>query len=58
MKAQLAFLGLQATVKSAVVKNQTWHRVQLGPFSSETKLSRAKNLLIRNDIKYMQLSRP
>jgi cell division protein FtsN len=58
MKAQLAFLGLQATVKSAVVKNQTWHRVQLGPFSSETKLSRAKNLLIRNDIKYMQLSQP
>jgi cell division protein FtsN len=57
-KAQLAFLGLQATVKSAVVKNQTWHRVQLGPFSSETKLSRAKNLLIRNDIKYMQLSQP
>ena len=50
MKARLAFLGLQATVKSAVVKNQAWHRVQLGPFSSETKLSRAKNLLIRNDI--------
>lgn len=58
MKAKLAFLGLQATVKSAVVDNQTWHRVQLGPFSSETKLSRAKNLLIQNDIKYMQLSKP
>jgi len=58
MKARLAFLGLQATVKSAVVKNQTWHRVRLGPFSSETKLSRAQNLLIRNDIKYMQLSQP
>ncbi len=58
MKAQLAFLGLQATVKSAVVNNQTWHRVQLGPFSSETKLSRAKNLLIQNDIKYMQRSLP
>ena len=58
MKARLAFLGLQATVKSAVVDNQTWHRVQLGPFSSETKLSRAKNLLIQNDIKYIQLSQP
>jgi len=58
MKAELAFLGLQATVKSAVVDNQTWHRVQLGPFSSETKLSRAKNLLIQNDIKYMQRSQP
>jgi cell division protein FtsN len=58
LKAQLAFLGLQATVKSAVVNNQTWHRVQLGPFSSETKLSHAKNLLIENDIKYMQRSQP
>jgi cell division protein FtsN len=58
LKAQLAFLGLQATVKSAVVNDQTWHRVQLGPFSSETKLSRAKNLLIENDIRYMQRSLP
>ena len=58
MKAELAFLGLQATVKSAVVDNQTWHRVQLGPFSSETKLSQAKNLLIENHIKYMQRSLP
>jgi cell division protein FtsN len=58
MKAQLAFLGLRATVKSAVVDNRTWHRVQLGPFSSETKLSRAKNLLIENNIKYMQRSQP
>ena len=58
LKAQLAFLGLQATVKSAVVDNKTWHRVQLGPFSSETKLSRAKNLLIENDINYMQRSLP
>ncbi len=58
LKAQLAFLGLQATVKSAVVNDQTWHRVQLGPFASQTKLSRAKNLLIENDIKYMQRSLP
>ena len=58
LKAELAFLGLQATVKSAVVDNKTWHRVQLGPFPSETKLSRAKNLLIENDYKYMQRSLP
>jgi len=58
LKAQLAFLGLQATVKSAVVGDKTWHRVQLGPFSSQTKLSRAKNLLIENDIRYMQRNAP
>jgi len=56
LKAQLAFLGLEASVKAAVVKQETWHRVQLGPFASETSLSRAKNLLIENKIKYMQRS--
>ena len=58
LKAQLAFLGLQATIKSAVVNDETWHRVQLGPFASQTKLSRAKNLLIENRIKYMERSQP
>ncbi|TNF91092.1 MAG: SPOR domain-containing protein [Gammaproteobacteria bacterium] len=56
LKAQLALLGLEASVKSAVVNNETWHRVQLGPFASESSLSRAKNLLIENNIKYMQRS--
>ena len=58
LKAQLALLGLEAKVKSAVVKDETWHRVQLGPFASETSLSRAKNLLIENRIDYMQRSLP
>ncbi len=58
LKAQLAFLGLEANIKSAIVNDQTWHRVQLGPFASETKLSHAKNLLIENKIKYMQRSQP
>jgi len=56
LKAQLAFLGLEASIESAVVNDETWHRVQLGPFASETSLSRAKNLLIENRIKYMQRS--
>ena len=56
LKAQLAFLGLEASIKAAVVNEETWHRVQLGPFASETSLSRAKNLLIENRIKYMQRS--
>jgi cell division protein FtsN len=58
LKAQLAMLGLQASVKSALVNDDTWHRVQLGPFASETNLSRTKNLLIENRIKYMQRSMP
>lgn len=54
LKAQLAFLGLQARIKSAEINDETWHRVQLGPFASNSKLSRAKNLLIENHIKYIQ----
>jgi cell division protein FtsN len=54
LKAQLAFLGFQATIKSALVNDETWHRVQLGPFASNSRLSQAKNLLIENEIKYMQ----
>ena len=58
LKAQLAFLGLEARVRSAVVNDETWHRVQLGPFASQSRLSRAKNLLIENEIKYMQRNLP
>ena len=58
LKAQLAFLGLEAKVKSAVVADETWHRVELGPFASNSQLSRAKNLLLENDIAYMQRNLP
>lgn len=54
LKAQLAFLGLEAKIQLAEVSDDTWHRVQLGPFASNSKLSRAKNLLIENEIQYIQ----
>jgi len=53
-KAELAFLGLEASVKTAEVDDETWHRVQLGPFARNSKLSRVINLLIENDIQYIQ----
>jgi cell division protein FtsN len=56
LKAQLAFLGLEANVNSANVNGSTWHRVVLGPFASNSKISRAKNLLLENGIKYVQRS--
>lgn len=56
LKAQLAFLGLEAKVHSANVDGSTWHRVVLGPFASNSKISRAKNLLLENGIKYVQRS--
>lgn len=56
LKAELAFLGLEAKVHSANVNGATWHRVVLGPFASNSKISRAKNLLLENGIKYVQRS--
>ncbi|MCZ6882906.1 MAG: SPOR domain-containing protein [Gammaproteobacteria bacterium] len=56
LKAQLAFLGLEADIKSAVVNDGTWYRVMLGPFAANSELSRAINRLIENDIDYMQRS--
>ena len=56
LKAQLALLGLEANVKSAKVNNDTWHRVLLGPYGDNGELSRAKNQLIGNGIKFMQRS--
>ncbi|MFT5219450.1 MAG: cell division protein FtsN [Planctomycetota bacterium] len=54
LKAQLAFLGLEAKIKSAVVNADTWYRVQIGPFDSNTRLSQAKNMLIENDIGFIE----
>jgi len=57
-KARLAFFGLEAKIFSANVNNQTWYRVQLGPFKTQHKLSQAKNRLIENDIQYIEKADP
>ncbi len=54
MKAQLALLGLEAKIESAEVNSSIWHRVVLGPYGNNGKLSRTKNLLIENSIKFIQ----
>ena len=56
LKAQLAFLGLEADVKSALVNDDTWYRVMLGPFGANSELSRTQNLLLENKIVYMRRS--
>ena len=59
MKAQLALLGLEAKIESAEVNSSIWHRVVLGPYRNNGKLSRTKNLLIGNRIKFIQrVNRP
>jgi len=56
LKAQLAFLGLEAKIESAQIDDSTWHRVLLGPYADNGELSRTKSQLIENSIEYMQRS--
>ena len=58
MKAQLAFLGLEAKIHKAVLDDETWHRVQLGPYASTSEQSRAERLLLGNGIKYYTVEVP
>lgn len=51
LKANLAFLGLEASIQHVTINNQLWHRVRFGPYSDKQQLSQNQNLLKNNDIK-------
>ena len=55
-KAELAFLGLESSVRKADVAGRIYHRVELGPFDDDGRLSSIKNRLIENDINYIAKS--
>ena len=58
LRAKLILLGLEAKVESVSGKgNGTWHRVQVGPFISRSKLSKARSTLISNNIETLLLKR-
>ncbi len=53
MKAQLAFLGIEADVEAISSKGETWHRVRVGPFTEKRELNRIRNRLHANDYNTM-----
>jgi len=55
-KAELALLGLEASIKKADVSGVGYHRVVLGPFADDGFYSKVKNRLISNKIHYIQKS--
>lgn len=58
LRAKLLLLGLEAKVEEVSgAGNGTWHRVQVGPFTSRSKLSKARNMLINNNIETLLLKR-
>lgn len=50
LKANLAFLGLEASIQHVTVNNQAWHRVRTGPYQSKQLLYQNQKLLKKNNI--------
>ena len=55
LKAQLALLGLEASIQSVNVNREDWHRVRVGPYKNTGDLYRNLNLLHRHDIDAMAM---
>lgn len=50
LKANLAFLGLEANIQHVTVNRQAWHRVRTGPYRDKQQLYKNQKLLKKNDI--------
>lgn len=50
LKANLAFLGIEASIQHVTVNKQAWHRVRTGPYQNKQQLYRNQKLLKQNDI--------
>jgi cell division protein FtsN len=51
LRAELILMNLQARVETVTVRNgETWHRVLVGPFQSQSRLAKARSTLVSNDI--------
>jgi cell division protein FtsN len=50
LKANLAFLGLEAGIQHVTVNKQAWHRVRTGPYQSKQQLYQKQKLLKQNEI--------
>ncbi len=55
LRAELLLLGLDAKVQSIRRGEQTWHRVQIGPFASQRRVNAARNLLHQHEIENIVL---
>lgn len=58
LRAKLILLGLETKVEAVSGQgNGTWHRVQVGPFKSRSRLSKTRSLLINEGIETLLLKR-
>lgn len=50
LKANLAFLGIEAEIQHVTVNNQAWHRVRTGPYRDKQQLYQNQKILKQNEI--------
>ncbi len=59
LRAELVLLNLDAYTENAKIRNgETWHRVMVGPFTSKSKLAKARSVLLTNRHEALVLKRP
>lgn len=57
-RASLLLLGLEANIDKVTGNNgDTWHRVQVGPFTSRSKLAKTRSTLVNKGINPLVLKR-
>lgn len=57
-RAEIILLGLDATIETRKSDNgTTWHRIIVGPFTSRSKLNKARSTLINNGLDAMTIKR-
>ena len=54
-KASLALIGVEPKIDQVTVNGTTWHRVQLGPFTSQREIDRVQRRLENNRIQAIAL---
>jgi len=55
-KAQLAFLGIEARIETALVNGKQWNRVKIGPYSSMSHVDKVRSQLRQNHIDVVVLN--
>ena len=55
LKANIAFLGLEAGIQHVSINNQTWHRVRTGPYKNKQQLYQYQKQLKQNGIDAISL---
>lgn len=56
LKAQLALLGLNASIQSVTINgDETWHRVRIGPFHNLNRLNQAREVLKTHHVEALLL---